>query len=542
MRTIDVSFGTILEAVAEAVPDRIAISTPDSEYTYAQFEERSARLATALQQSGVAAGDTVACYLYNSAAYLETVFAAFKIGAVPVNANYRYTSSELASLLTDADARALVYSDQLAANVDGIVDAVPTLAVALRAGGKTVGAATGDDLDGVIAAHPPLPQAPRPGTDTLFMYTGGTTGRPKGVIWRHRDLLHSLAVPVYRPVGRDLPTTIADAVDAAREASVRGMVPVTMPVVPLMHATGLFNTIGTMLLGGTVVLADPGGLDPSRVWSLVQDKHVKTIIVAGNAVCSPLIDELTRSETNGQSYDLSNLRTVLSSGTAFSDHLKQALHERADVTIIDAIGSSEGGPFVFATTSSTDDLPAKFFPVPATKVFDEHDNEVLPGSGTTGVLAYSGPSPLGYYKDEGKTALTFRVIGGVRYSLPGDFVEVHEDGSIRFLGRQSGVINTGGEKVHPQEVEDVLLTHPDVRDCVVVGAPDPKWGEQVAAVVAIDAASTVTEEDLQNWVRQELAGYKVPRTVVLLGRLPRTPTGKIEISWAKQQVTMMSAQ
>lgn len=522
------------------MPDRVAISAPDREYTYTQFEERSARLATALQQAGVAAGDTVACYLYNSAAYLETVFAAFKLGAVPVNANYRYTGTELASLLSDADARALVYSDQLADNVDGILDAVPTLTIAIRAGRDDASPAAGDDLDAVIAAHPPLPRAPRPGSDTLFMYTGGTTGRPKGVIWQHRDLLHSLAVPVYRPVGRDLPTTITDAVDAAREADVRGVVPVTMPVVPLMHATGLFNTIGTMLLGGTVVLADPGGLDPSRVWSIVQDKHVKTIIVAGNAVCSPLIDELVRAADACLPYDLSSLRTVLSSGTAFSDHFKRALHERADVTIIDAIGSSEGGPFVFATTSSIEDLPAKFFPVPATKVFDEHDNEVVPGSGTSGVLAYSGPSPLGYYKDEGKTALTFRVIDGVRYSLPGDFVEVHEDGSIRFLGRQSGVINTGGEKVHPQEVEDVLLTHPEVRDCVVVGAPDPKWGEQVAAVVAVGTVSAVTEEDLQNWVRRELAGYKVPRTVVLLDRLPRTPTGKIEMSWAKQQVATTS--
>ena len=523
------------------MPDRIAISAPDREYTYAQFEERSARLATALRQAGVEAGDTVACYLYNTPAYLETVFAAFKIGAVPVNANYRYTGAELASLLTDADARALVYSGQLTDNVVGMIDAVPTLAITLRAG-RDDETRAGVDLDAAIAAHPPLPQAPRPGTDTLFMYTGGTTGRPKGVIWQHRDLLHSLAVPVYRPVGRDLPSTLADAVDAAREAAARGLVPVTMPVVPLMHATGLFNTIGTMLLGGTVVLADPGGLDPARIWSIVQDKHVKTIIVAGNAVCSPLIDELVDAENAGRPYDLSNLRTVLSSGTAFSDHLKQALHERATVTIIDAIGSSEGGPFVFATTSSTSDLPAKFFPVPATKVFDEHDHEVVPGSGTPGVLAYSGPSPLGYYKDEGKTALTFRVIDGVRYSLPGDFVEVQEDGSIRFLGRQSGVINTGGEKVHPQEVEDVLLAHPDVRDCVVVGAPDPKWGEQVAAVVAVDSGSDVTDEDLQNWVRRELAGYKVPRTIVLLERLPRTPTGKIEMSWAKQQVTTPSAQ
>jgi acyl-CoA synthetase (AMP-forming)/AMP-acid ligase II len=527
--------GTILEAVAEAVPDRIAISEPNRDFTYMQFEDRAARLAAALAAAGVGPGDKVACYLYNSAAYLETVFAAFKIGAVPVNANYRYTGSELASLLTDADARALIYSDQLSVNAEDITETVPTLAVAIRVDHSRRSSAA-DDLETVLAASDPRPREQRPGTDTLFMYTGGTTGRPKGVIWQQGDLLHSLAVPVYRPVGRELPGTLGAAVDAAICAGSSDQLPVTMPVVPLMHATGLFNTIGTMLLGGTVVLGEAGGLDPARVWSIVRDKKVRTIIVAGNAVCAPLVDELVRAESDGQPHVLSSLRNILSSGTAFSDHLKRVLHERAQVTITDAIGSSEGGPFVFAITTDAADLPAKFYPVPSTKVFDDDDNEVVPGSGVVGVLAYSGPSPLGYYKDEGKTALTFRTINGVRYSLPGDFVEVNADGSIRFLGRQSGVINTGGEKVHPQEVEDVLLSHPEVRDCVVVGAPDPTWGEKVAAVVAVDPTSDVTEEALQDWVRRELAGYKVPRSVVLLDELPRTPTGKIEIAWAKQQV------
>jgi acyl-CoA synthetase (AMP-forming)/AMP-acid ligase II len=225
---------------------------------------------------------------------------------------------------------------------------------------------------------------------------------------------------------------------------------------------------------------------------------------------------------------------MLSSGTALSDELKAEFHRRASVTIVDAIASSEGGPFAFAVTSSVDDLPARFLPVPSTKVFGSDDVEVAPGSGEVGVLSYCGPLPLGYHKDAAKSSSTFRVIGGVRWSQPGDLVEVLADGSIRFLGRGSGVINTGGEKVHPAEVEDALLSHPAVRDAVVVGVPDPTWGERVAAIVAVGSAS-VTPEELTAHIRPQLAGYKLPRSIQVVDELPRTPTGKIEVAWAKRQ-------
>jgi len=218
-----------------------------------------------------------------------------------------------------------------------------------------------------------------------------------------------------------------------------------------------------------------------------------------------------------------------------SDRLKHALHARAEVTIIDAIASSEGGPFAFAITSSVDDLPARFFPVPATKVLAEGDRDVVPGGGEAGVLAYSGPMPLGYYKDQERTARTFRIVDGVRYSIPGDLARVEADGAIRFLGRGSGVINTGGEKVHPQEVEDALLTHPDVLDTAVVGVPDEIWGERVGAVVAT-ASDKLSANELQEWVRRRLAGYKVPRSIVRVRELPRTPTGKLELAWARRVI------
>ena len=533
---MDVGFGTIWEAVTDRLPDIPAITEPGRTFSRAEFEERASRLASAFVAAGVGPGDTVACYLYNGSAYLETVFAAFKVGAVPINANYRYTGPELASLLADADAAVLVYSASLAANVGTVAEQVPTLKLLVRAGvGDGAPAVAGSqDLDDLLTTHDPRPREPRPGTDRLFMYTGGTTGRPKGVIWQHGDLLHSLTRATYGPLDRALPESLEEAVEAALDARARDLTPTTLPAVPLMHGTGLFNTIGALLIGGHVVFAPPGRFDARQVWETVAAHDVSTVIVAGNAVCRPLVDELTRAESAGQPHDLSSLRSILSSGTSLSDELKEAFHRRASVTITDALASSEGGPFAFAITSSVDDLPSRFLPVPATKVFGPDDTEVRPGSGEVGVLSYCGPLPLGYHKDAAKSSATFRVIDGVRWSQPGDLVEVLPDGAIRFLGRGSGVINTGGEKVHPAEVEDALLSHPAVRDVVVVGVPDPTWGERVAAIVAVGAAS-VTPEELTEHLRPQLAGYKIPRSITVTDDLPRTPTGKIEMAWAKRR-------
>jgi acyl-CoA synthetase (AMP-forming)/AMP-acid ligase II len=535
---MDVSIGTIWEAVSRALPEAVAIAEPGRETTYREFDERASRLAAALEVAGVREGDTVACYLYNGAAYLETVFAAFKLGAVPVNANYRYTGEELSELLTDADAAALVFSGTLADRVTHAAQHVPTLKLLVRAGDPPADGPTGPavpELEDLLAAHAPRGPRPRPGSDRLFMYTGGTTGKPKGVMWQLSDLLRAHVVPYYHPLGvTELPASLNEAVAIAVKARHEGRAPATMPVVPLMHATGLFNTMGALMTGGRAVTARSGGLAPEHVWHMIAEQQVDTAIIAGNAVCRPLVDELLRAERAGTPHDLRSLRRMISSGTALSDPLKRALHERADVTITEAIASSEGGPFAFAITSSVADLPSRFRPVPATRVIGSDDRFLEPGSDETGVLAYCGPMPLGYYKDTDKSAKAYRTIDGVRYAIPGDLARIEADGAIRFLGRGSGVINTGGEKVHPQEVENVLLAHPAVTDCVVVGVPDETWGERVAAVVAVPPGTTVTVDELRDWVRRSLAGYKVPRSVVLTETLPRTPTGKLEIAWARK--------
>jgi 3-oxocholest-4-en-26-oate---CoA ligase len=541
---VDVSFGTVWEAIAAKIPDAVAISEPGRDYTYGEFEDRSARLAAALADAGVGPGDKVGCYLYNGAAYFEAVFAAFKIGAVPVNANYRYTQGELSALLADADAAALVFSGELAANVAHAARNVPGLRLLVRVGDAPAGDPVPDapELGDLLAATAPRPARPRPGSDELFMYTGGTTGMPKGVIWRQGDLIGNMGTRVFTQLGAAAPpATPEEAAEVVARGRAGGKTPVVMSAVPLMHATGLFNSMGALLAGGRVVLARRGRLDPRHVWETVASQRVRTLVVAGNAVCQPLVDELIAAERAGRPHDLSSLEAIVSSGTAMSDKLKRALHERASVTITDALAASEGGPFAYAVTSSVDDLPARFYPAPATRVFTPDGTPVVPGSGQIGVLAFSGTIPTGYYKDAGKSTITFRIIDGVRYTIPGDLVQVEADGAIRFLGRGSGVINTGGEKVHPQEVEDALLAHPDVTDAAVVGVPDDTWGERVVAVVAT-ANGSLTETDLRELVRGRLAGYKAPRSIVILPHLPRTPTGKLELAQVKHIAERGAAQ
>ena len=534
---IDVSFGTIWEAIARDLPDAVAISEPAGDYTFAEFDDRAARLAAALAAAGVGPGDKVACYLYNGAPYLETVFAAFKLGAVPVNANYRYTKDELTALLADADAAALVFSGGLAANVVHAASALPSLRLLVRAGPAPDLTLPGagpvrdaPELAGLYAATAPRPPEPRPSADDLFMYTGGTTGKPKGVIWHQSQLFGSMSAGLFSRLGVTAPpATVEDLVALVASVRASGRSPVALSAVPLMHATGLFNSMGTLTAGGRVVLTKPGGLDPRHVWELVAAQRVRTLVVAGNAVCQPLVDELLAAEATGRPHDLGSLESVTSSGTVLSDRIKRALHERATVTITDAIASSEGGPFAYAVTSSVADLPSRFYPVAATRVLTASGRPVVPGSGEVGTLAFGGSIPSGYYKDAAKTSATFRVVGGVRYTMPGDLATVEADGAIRFLGRGAGVINTGGEKVHPQEVEDILLAYPGVTDASVVGVPDETWGERVVAVVATDSV-TLTAEELRSAVRQRLAGYKVPRAVILRPALPRTPTGKLELA------------
>jgi acyl-CoA synthetase (AMP-forming)/AMP-acid ligase II len=475
----------------------------------------------------------VACYLYNGPEYLETVYAAFKLGAVPVNVNYRYHGVELAELLNDSDAEVLVFPGSLARHVRDALDHVAPLTLLVQIDDDGTPPVAGALRWEQALATAPLEARERSGDNHIVMYTGGTTGRPKGVVWRHRDLFDVQRYPTYGVLGRAYPTSVQELVDIAVDMGEAA--PRTLPITPMMHATALFSVMDTLLLGGSVVFLPRGRFDPAEVWRSVERHRVSRLIIAGNAVCTPLVDGLSRLRLAGAGPDVASLTSIHSSGMAWTDDVKRALLEHLPTQLLDILGASEGGPFAYAVVNNVDELPSRFRLAAGAAVLDDNLEPVEPGSGRVGLLAYAGGMPLGYYKDPEKTATTFRDIRGTRYVMPGDYVSVAGDGGIELLGRGSGVINTGGEKVYPAEVEGVLFTHPAVADCVIVGTPDPRWGEAVTALVVPNRASRVTELDLIEHVGARLAGYKKPKAVLFVNSLSRSPSGKLNMRMIRQR-------
>jgi 3-oxocholest-4-en-26-oate---CoA ligase len=530
------NFGTVFESVADAIPDSPALVQDERRSTWREFDERAARLAAAFRALGLGPDSKVAFYLHNCNEYLETLFATFKLRAVPANVNYRYTSEELAYLLENSDAEVVVFHGSLGDRVDAVRD--PKLkvraAVQVDDGSPLVdGALRYDDL---IEAHEPMERIDRSGDDLVFLYTGGTTGMPKAVIWRHEDLFAALAPLAYSFFGLDMPEDSSDAGSLARKVHESGLVPVHLPASPLMHGTGQFSTLQALFLGGTIVTLENRHFDPHELWRVVQRERVTQIAIVGDAFAKPMLRALEEADARGEPYDLSSLVLVISSGVMWSESVKRALIERHPVIAYDSLGSSEGVGFANAiTTTDSKGETAKFSVGPNTKVFADNGREVKPGSGEVGYLAVGGNIPLGYYKDPKKTADTFREVNGRRYSIPGDYATVEEDGTITLLGRGSVSINSGGEKIFPEEVEEAVKQQPAVADAVVVGVPDERFGEAVAAVVALAPGSSADEDEISAAVeRSGLARFKRPRHVVVVDSVPRGPNGKADYAWARE--------
>jgi acyl-CoA synthetase (AMP-forming)/AMP-acid ligase II len=517
----DLSFARTWSTIAELAPDREAIVCGDRRVTYGAFVERARRLAAALAQAGVGPGHTVAIELVNTPEYMEAFLAAQLLGAIPANVNYRYTGGELAYLLDNADAAALVFHDEFGAAVSAALETLPpdrhprALVRVPHSGGPAVAGA--HDLDELLATAPSSPPARDPsGDDLVFLYTGGTTGSPKAVMWRSDDLYRSIWQSA-RP-GTE-PPDVAAVVARGRAAAT------SLPACPLMHGTGLFTALGTLSGGGRLVLLDRTHLDPVAVWEAVERERVQLLTIVGDAFARPLLDAL---DAEPGRYVLSSLAAVMSSGVTWSPECKQGLlRHLPGATLIDSLGASEG--IMTRTEARAGDTiePARFRTSERLAVISDDGTLVEPGDGRVGLLGVGGPIPLGYYKDPEKTAATFRQVGGRRYSVPGDYARVEPDGTITLLGRGSACINTGGEKVYPEEVELVLRSHPGVRDAVVVGVPDARWGEMVVALVEpVDGA--LPEPELHDWCRARLAGYKTPKHVVALASLGRSPAGKAD--------------
>jgi len=527
-------FAELFETVASVVPDRIALINGETRRTWREYEERSARIAGALAAVGVGYDAKVALYGHNSNEYLEAQFGALKARAVPVNVNYRYVEHELLYLLDNADIEAVVFDAQFAPRLAAIRDRLPKLKLFLQiddGSGESLAGAV--DFEAAIAGSDRLRPQDHSEDDIYMLYTGGTTGMPKGAMYRQGDFTQGLVAPRL-PAGAAL--TAETFTCAIRALDATGTLPVSLPAAPLMHGTGLWlGVFGAHFSGGAAVTSRAPHFDADNIWRLVAKERVTSIAIVGDAFAKPMLAALRQAAAAGRPYDLSSLRHILSSGVMFSVEAKRGLLEFADATIIDNMGSTEGG--MGSSVVSRDKPPAetaRFMANATTKVFNDRDEEVKPGSDEIGMLANGGFSPIGYYKDPEKSARTFRVVNGRRYSFPGDFAKVAADGSLILLGRGSVCINTGGEKVFPEEVEEALKSHPSVWDGLVVGVPDDRFGERVTAVVSARPGQAIDASNLVAFARKTLAAYKVPRRVIVVDQVQRAANGKADYKWAKE--------
>lgn len=529
-----INFATAWEALAADQPDRLAAVCGSNRLLWGDYEQRAARLAAGLAAAGVEAPGNVALFLYNCNEYLETQFAAFKLRLAPCNVNYRYVGAELAYLIDNSDAEALVFDHDLADTVDAVRSELDRVKIFVQVGSSDVPewAIGYEDL---LAAHEPLPAIERDATDQWILYTGGTTGNPKGVVWTH-EALQGTTANNFRSQKLEPPSTPDEVLACAETMHAKGRSTVQLAASPLMHGTASIAALSTHLQGGTVVTMPGVGLDADVLWQTVQQERCTIVTIVGDAFSRPMLAALDEADAAGHPYDLSSVFLIMSSGTMWSQEVKNRFLARADLRLFDALGSSEGSGLGHKTASrDADATTAKFQLGEHAAVFTEDGRRVAPGSEERGMLAVSGPIPLGYYGDPVKTAETFREIDGTRWSLPGDWATVEADGSITLLGRGSQCINTGGEKVWPEEVEEALKRHDDVTDCNVVGVPDEKWGSAVTAVVEFVPDASASDQELVDSLRATLSGYKLPKRIVRVDRILRAPNGKPDYAWATDQ-------
>jgi len=523
------NFASHFEHIADLVPRRPAVAAGERELTWAQFDEQADRLAGYLAAHGVGAGDRVALDARNSPEYLVALHALFKLMAGPVNVNYRYRAAEVRYLLEISGARAAIADEDLADVVAEAAAPLPACDLLVR-----IEPAGGFGAD--VAAADRHPRRPRGDTEWR-LFTGGTTGHPKAVIGSHAERLRSVRAGGFATLGLD----DADGREALHQAldidpyGPRGMV--HLPASPLMHGTGLYSALGALSVAAPVVLLPGRGVTGAGLLAAIERHGVTDLIIVGDAFGLRLLDALDEAAAAGRPLGIGSLRRIRSIGAVWSSGVKRRLLAHADVRLLDTIASAEGGVYAWSETTrgSLDDEAGTFRLVPGARLLDEDGRDVVPGSGTIGVLAAPVVPEAGYEGDGAKTAGAFRDIDGVRYTMPGDLATLDADGRLRLLGRGSSVVNTGGEKVFTDEVELVLRTHPAVRDAIVLGVPDPRWGNVVAAVVSLERGAGADPDELGAFVGTRLAGYKKPRRIVVVPEVQRLNTGKADLGWARRQ-------
>ncbi|HET6963337.1 MAG TPA: AMP-binding protein, partial [Acidimicrobiales bacterium] len=477
----DWNFADVWDAVAATVPDRPALHQGPVRLDWGQLERRAAAVAGTLVSAGLGHQAKVAQYLYNCPAYLESLYGCFKAGLIPVNTNYRYTDDELVYLWDNSDSEAVIFHSSFTERVERVRDRLPGVKLWLWIDDGSGGAAPdwAVPYDRALAHEPLESPGRRSGDDMLFIYTGGTTGMPKGVMWRQDDLFSVLnrTGEVRYPEDGGL-----EDVRTILSRPPRHAPPRLVPGPPLMHGTGLFTAMSVMSSGGSVVMPEGHHLDVEALLDLIGEERVTEMSIVGDAFAKPILAAL---DAEPGRWDISSLWLIISSGVMWSAEVKEGLlRHNPKLTLVDTLGSSEAVGMARSTSRAGKTTETAGFTLgPDTKVLTEDGREVAPGSGEQGRLALRGRGPMGYYKDPDKSAATFTVIEGQRWTIPGDFATVRADGTVQLLGRGSVCINTGGEKVFPEEVEEVLKLHPSVADAVVVGVPDERFGERVTAVV-----------------------------------------------------------
>ena len=528
------NFATLWEAVSDEVGDRTALVQGTRTIRWRELDERAARLAAALGDLGLGPDSKVGSYLYNGNEYLEGVFAAFKMRAVPVNVNYRYLEDELAYLLENSDAEVLFFDGCLRDQVAKVRRRLPDLKAVIQVDDGTPlldGALAYEDL---IGSSEPMERIERTGDELYFLYTGGTTGMPKGVMWRNEDLLLALAPAGYATAGLPVPETVAQAAEFARRLADDDGNGVHLPASPLMHGTGAFTTFSAMCRGAKIATLESRSFDPHELWRVVQRERVQSMAIVGDAFAKPMVQALEDAEERGEPYDISSVVMIISSGVMWTAPVKEALTERHPMLCVDTLGSSEGVGYANSISArGMESKTARFTIGDHAKVLTEDGREVEPGSGEKGLLAVGGHIPIGYYKDPEKSVATFPLFNGTRYSVPGDWATVDADGTINLLGRGSVSINSGGEKIYPEEVEEALKAHPAVADALVVGVPDERFGEAVTALVSLHPDESASPEELAAATEGTLARFKRPRHVIVVDQVPRGPNGKADYKWAK---------
>ena len=534
---MELNFASLWENIADLIPKETAIICGDQKKTWTEYDVVSAKLATGLSQAGLETYSKAGLYLHNSNEYLEAQYSIFKIGGIPINVNYRYKSEELLYLLENSDCEALFYQACYGDQINKIKNSLPgiKLWIEVEDGSESVV----DECvlySSLIQTCNEMSRWKRPEDIVYMLYTGGTTGMPKGVMYNQAEFIQGM-FKTLRGMGYELPADISKINEYILDLQAKKELPVSLVGCPLMHGTGMW--LGCFVphnLGGAVTTIPGLGFDPDKIWQECSRVNVTNIVIVGDAFARPMLNALEIAKENNQPYDLSSLKQITSSGVMWSAEVKAGLLKHHDMRLMDTMGSTEGGMGASVSTRDSMAETATFKLNPGMIVLKDNGELVEPGSDDTGLLGISGDMamiPIGYYKDAKKSAETFREYKGTRYSFPGDYAKIESDGSIILLGRGSNCINSAGEKIYPEEVEEALKKDPLIFDCLVVGVPDERFGQKIVAIVSTVGNKIINESEILTNVRERLAGYKLPKIILFSEIVERAPNGKANYKWAK---------